>query len=898
MPTISVKRGIEFKKDLYTSRDRTPWLQEVGKELEANGVKLKLGEGAGAVEIGNGDQLVEFYKNYKADPQKMAEQVGLPVGRDLQEYVTDLMQALDDVVKDTSALSAGDTIDLTTTSDLSKVLGIDDKAARYASGSTEFGKSVRADDVSTVLGVHLTRMTAAEANDPLRGQMYIDATTFTQGGSTVTGRDSLEFESVRRLGGLDAEQVLALARSERNGRPVFARMRKASDSEAFSLGYSGIGFDKMRWDSGAHRVREANPFVSLTVESNRLELDEDDNEYEVSQGTDYFADTIYVAKDPADASRNYLADAGVQVRKRLRYDEPGALRRALIQTKVGSEVEGGMKSAAKSDIRRDSPNADDIAAMDKGVKEGRIKWGWQSTEQPIEPMADAYRAVSERVDLPDIGDHKDVMQLEEGAHIFSIRSRYHLNETNTSSMRSLYNQGAEWLGEIKGLVEASATMPQADKDSLTAMVDGITSKEAILERTKDALAAMDPDLDVADVDMAMLDTLMPTASRSSDKLTSRKKRVVADAIKSLHNELAEAIDDARREVADVRTPNGRDPMADEFGHEEETIDFMKQKFPDMATITTIGPFIKKLDEQLGGADKDAFIKELGEYLQNEENEDGLVNAADPDAAVAGIRKNMVSEHLEILHRQVEASGTMAQALWFDDVRAVYTEADRTTWNFLIDTFDFVTNITPEDWNELKPEQKDGREEIPADKIYNADIIAEVQIELGYEKDYVDTIKRAKGEIDGARAGLLMDFALEHAADTGAVADQPATFTAFVDSLKGQGDSDRQAKLDELTAFAADKGSPLTFDDESMGRLTEEMYTAARQGQPTDGHAGLVENLTTSEWIWETLRNTQEYVADLRGNRVMREAGRAGVSGGEWIVSEQSKGEKALAERPT
>lgn len=896
MPTISVKTGIEFKKDLYDSRDRTPWLQEVGNQIADKGVTLKLGEGQGAVAIKNADELVAFYKQYESDPQKMAEQVGLPTGgRDLQEYVTDLMQVLDDVVKQTSGMTQGDVVDLTTSGELSKVLGLDDKGARYASGSTRFGQTVKADDVNTVMGVQLTRLTAEEANDPLRGQMYIDAATFAGGGRTISGRNAVEFESVRRLSGPSGKELLELGRADSRGRPAWRRMRKAADAEAFSLGYAGITFDQMRWDGDAHAVREAMPYVSLVVEPNRFEVDED--EYEIDQGTDYFVDTIYVAKDPGDPGKDYLGDADVQVRKRLRYDRPGELRRALIQTKVGSEIEGGIKSAAKSDIRRDSPTEEDIAAMDAGVKNGIIKWGWQRDPQPIEPLADAYAAVSERVDLPDIGPHENVMMLEEAAHIFSIRSRYHLNETRPEHLRNLYNEGAEWLGEVKTLVEGSDGLAQTDKDRLVEMVDGITSREAIVELAKVSLSEMDPDLEVDDITPDALDDLMPTAGRSPDKLTSKKRRVVADAIKQLHDQLAEQIDDMRNGIAAVDTPNGRDAMAEEFDFPDETIDFMKQKFPDMLLTTTVGPFLEKLDEQLGGADKDAFIKELGEYLRDEENEDGLLNATDPDAAVAGIRKNMVSEHLEILHRQLEASGTMAQALWFDDVRTVFTEADRTTWNFLIDTFDFVSDITPEDWATLTPEQKDGRDEIPADKIYNADIIAEVQIELGYEEDYLTTISGAKTKLAEAKAGLLMDFALEHAADTGAVADQPATFTAFVEQLKGLDDAEREAKLAELSAFAEDKGSPLTFDDDTLAAFEEAQFTTARQGQPTEGHPALVEDLETATWIWDTLKQSQEYIADLRGSRVLREADRAGVNA-TWEVSDMSKGKKALATRPT
>ena len=49
--TLHIKRGIEFRPDLYNSRDRSAWLEAVGKELQDKGLTITVGEGQSAKEI-------------------------------------------------------------------------------------------------------------------------------------------------------------------------------------------------------------------------------------------------------------------------------------------------------------------------------------------------------------------------------------------------------------------------------------------------------------------------------------------------------------------------------------------------------------------------------------------------------------------------------------------------------------------------------------------------------------------------------------------------------------------------------------------------------------------------------------------------------------------------------
>jgi hypothetical protein len=879
--SIHIKYGVEFRRDLYQSNDRAPWLEAVGQELQDRGVSLRLGEGSSAFQVRNAGDLKRFYDKYESNPEQVAREIGLEPGQDLQRYVADLVQALDDIVKDTSGVKRGDTVDLRTGGDLSKLLGLEDAGRRYASSRTEFGKTAPAEGTMNVLGVMLSRHA-----DPLAGQMYIDPTTF-EGKSFKSDRNSLEFEAVRRLGGLDKGEMLELLRKEVNGRPVLRRMRKAKDAEAFSIGYDGISLDEMRWDSRAHSIREKSPFVSLTVESGRLEKDEDDGEYEVGLGTDYNEDAYY------DTDNFTLLNNDMSVRGRIRRDDavPGAdgVRRVLVQSKIGSSVdENGMKFAAKADIRKDGPSAEDIAGLDEDVRTGTSGWGWgANNEQPIEAIGLVFNELKERGQLDEIGGRKDVLQLKPKAHVRSTRSRFHYNETERNdSVRFFQKTGEPNIREALEFLGASENIDANDKAALQSLGEGILDRSVFVEACAEKLAAIDPNLSVADVNADTINALWPDKSVTSSKMETQKRKVVSEAIKTAFDDFAVKLDDSRRDIANS---GGRENRP--FRLTEDVIEFMKSKDAGSRSTMTVKPFMERFDKELAGPNRDAFVEELAVWLKDEKGESALFDAADKDKALGSIRGDMVSEHLEIMHRQIEASGSMGKNLWFDSARKAYAGNERQWGNFLIDTFDVSEFYTPEAWDKLSPEEKAGAEDIDPSKMYHAEIINEVQIELRYEKPFVEAKDKARSALQGAQAGLMMDFTLANGMDV--VADKPETFGNWLTEFKSQPQDQQQEVLQQLNAFAEDRGSAVRFSAEELSELPQSLMTTGRQGQDTAGHSQLVEDMEMTTFIWDELSGMQERMADLRGRRVRREAERAGYDGVSWEVSDLSKGDRAL-----
>src|SRR5262249_13090070 len=149
-----------------TAALRTDWFKAVGDELANRQLAVKISP---ATTVTNGDQAVALYNRFLNDKAALATELALPQGTTLQRYLSDLTQALDDAVKSTSDVK-GTTLDLTPTSDLSKLLGLDRLDAPYASPKTPFGASP-ADKVFHVGGVEVSHHDSQW--DPLQGQVYI-----------------------------------------------------------------------------------------------------------------------------------------------------------------------------------------------------------------------------------------------------------------------------------------------------------------------------------------------------------------------------------------------------------------------------------------------------------------------------------------------------------------------------------------------------------------------------------------------------------------------------------------------------------------------------------------------------------------------------------------------------
>lgn len=911
MPRVHVERGVQFKSDLFKANDRTAWFTEVGKELEKRKLTITLAPG---VTVANATQLADIIKQYNTDKAGLQAKLNLPAGTTLANYVQDLVQALDDVVKDTSDVT-DKMIDMGATSDYSKLLGLD-SSSRYASGSTAIGKA-KVDAVHTPGGIEVSRTKGVAGTtpvtppvtpavpDPLEGQLYIDSKTFAGMPAYSWNRNGVELEQVSGVSGVDGKDLLKALRQTNNaGRSTFQRLRKPEMSEAYTIGYSGVGLDDMKWDGDSHRQREKNKFVSLTIESGRYEAPPPaagsttpatPAPREISVGTDKMDDTYYDTKDFA------LMDADFSVRGRARWDTDTEIRRILVAVKSNTTIdEFGMKRNGKVDVRNDGASAAEIANLDKDIRTGMSSWNGSTS--PFSPLKGVYDAVNKNGALPDIGPHTDVLQLEPKVHMRSVRSRYHLNETSLQAMQDFYAKTTAKLDH--GIALATAVQPKvtgADKktvDDLLAAANGIKDGSAIARLAEAELKKIDPAMTV---DAASVKALMPDGSAQSwnrptyDQATIDKRKVVAEALDTAYHAYAQQLDGARRIITESqdRTFENHPPLV---------MAWMKSTDPALINKKTYDPILARFETIAAKtpADRAVDLKAFNDYgaAQKAANVRDFRNFTPlTDEQFLAIKPQVLTEVVRVEQRQLEAAGSMAKGLWYEDARNFYVPgAGRNTGNFIIDTTDMTEYVKHADWEAIPADKRTPANLLPEDKVFHVSLVNETQIELGEEKAYIDRLSELGGKINDDRASLAMKW-FDATGRPGVDKTKPETYAAAFKALMDQPAAARDADLVKLNDFLKDQKSGLApFKAKEAQALVAPDYagfTAANRDKPVRTTNETERQLDGARFIFEQILDVQKAVVASKEDRVRNQLENAGLRNFEWKQTDSSKGMTAL-----
>lgn len=567
---------------------------------------------------------------------------------------------------------------------------------------------------------------------------FMDANTFT--GSTGGGwkRDNVELEATFTVSDITPQKLHAfLMTPDDDGRTGFETLRKHRIVEAFTYSY---GIDEMPWASKHHRLRESFPHVALSIESGRFEWDEDDQRRELSLGTDYMDDVYFDTKDFA------LLKNDIQVRGRVRWDTVDTVRRLLIAAKFGAGVDAeGIKRAAKIDVRTEGGDHKDTLTAD--VQRGTVKW--QGRETPVEPLAVVYERMNELGLLPDIDGYKDVLLLLPQVYLRSARSRYHMNEVRIGTIESLFDNGMARISVATELAEAA--QGRIDTAELTALIelgkaieDGSATHAAILE----AIKAEFPAVTDREVEEAQPSSVPPTSIEAL-----RRRELTAGAIKDVYDAFAEQLDDLDRDIAD-NADGDWDDLAEMWRA------YVISTRSSLRSTTTWTAF---RDAWLSTDPVDG-LKAFNEYALAERDAGSeLFEGFEPVMSWDGIGKDLVRELLKIHGRQIEAAGTAARTLWFDNARAFYVPASRRyTSNFLIDTMDVAQMLSRQEWDGLTDAQRKPGAVLPPAAVFQTVLVNEVQIELGAEEAYLERIAALQAQIDDgtadAQTQALMDGA--------------------------------------------------------------------------------------------------------------------------------------------
>lgn len=864
MPSITVKRGVQFRPDLFAKSDRNPWFDAVGKELETKGVSLKIGEGANAKVVKDGASLKAAMKELQAQ--------ATAANQPLRAYVADLVQAMDDVVVG-GKVKAGDVFDFSKGSGLAKALGMDDtNRSNYAATTTEFGKAAKLKPEASLAIDGVTLQIVEPQVIDLSTVPHMSAESLKNAPVTY-GRDGEEVEDTRVITGLTKDETVALANNALND------LQRPKAVAGLTVGV--VPLEEMSWESDAHALRRANPYVSFTLDTRSYEVNPNNGQPRVAIGRDFFFDTFMAKKDLKTGKLTKdLQKAELMYRTRIRYGsdkDPFAGTRVLIGMKEGTAIDAsGTKHARKIDSRTDSANQEIFDTLTNSAATGKLgqAWGSWSANNVAPAAVSVYRAAVQKGITDNAGGETGVLALEPGAVARQIRGRFHLDETDQSALVSSFQQAGEpRIKELSDLIAAApdwaASNGQPSKAELSAKAAALLDRSAIVGAATEGLKKLDPTLTV---DKALIDRLWPGQPISS-KQDAKLQRVVADAIRGQYDGFAENVDQLQRNIGgntekSVRDAGGANEVRDFLRTKAAVSRFMSaaertsgsgvtvgnaasyvayaKKVVDMpegkdktnllqsmgvgvnqlkdmteASFTspvkvngelvkqqTFGGFIKEFDAQLAGPNKDAFLAELGKALGNKAP--ALANATDKAKVAGDIRKNLVAAHAEVLHRMVEGAAGWGQAVWFNNYRQEALNINPQSWNFIIGSMDYTEFYDAKNGQALSFQDRVSRKPLDGAKMTGAMISNDIQIELEAEAGYTSAIRRAQYALNGAAAGLMMDYALSKGTP-GLTAGDAAGFEKWFATQVAKTGAPKQAFIDELNAFAKSKGSAIDYN---------------------------------------------------------------------------------------
>lgn len=597
------------------------------------------------------------------------------------------------------------------------------------------------DAVDFVGPVALDRLVGAilsECEVDLETRPFINEKTFDGSQGTTSGRDNVELEATMTLGGITGQKLheVLLSTDDRD-RTVFQRLTKARIMEAYTYEFP---IDEMPWDGDSHDAREALPFIPLSIENGRYPIDPESGERELDLGTDVMDDTYY------DSYDYRLLRAEMILRGRVRWDNADTVRRLLIASKFNPFIDdNGIKRASKVDIRTFGDQH--MASLDNDVRRGKVDW--ESPDRPAEPIRELYFKLLDEGRLPTIGQHEDVLILDPKVHLRSTRRRYHLDLASRNSMRDFYSNGRARLQEMVDQAQAAIDAGFLSSTAESAATDLVALGNSMLDGSAIRPRAQQIDSSMDFTNITFPDAL-PTTAGSFEEL--EKNRVVAEAVDALYHEFSDALDDIDRDLTETRGLDF-DEFVDMF------VAWRKSERSEFRRIKTAKTFLEEW-ERLDALSDAALGSALGDFntfaaarqADGDDDFEDFAPVSPRDAVWQALGKHLRFEYVKISQRMIEGTGTMANALWFDQAREFYVpSSSRPFGNFMIDTMDMTEMLTQQEWNRIPA--ADQRIDVPFDPatVFHTALVNEVQIELGQEESYVSRIEELNELVAGGSA---------------------------------------------------------------------------------------------------------------------------------------------------
>ena len=526
---------------------------------------------------------------------------------------------------------------------------------------------------------------------------------------------------------------------DRQGRPLLEKLGEPGPLAAFALG-AGAPLDEVPWDAESHQIRQGSRYVSTSLGAGSVRV-----------GPDGLA---IVARAGAKESQYYdtsgfdlfQADSDMATRWVVSYDGARPTRAEIgVLTDSRRDSLGFERHVSIASTHKE-PSAQEIRALDRAVRSGRIRWGGRAEELPAVQVT--HQLLADKGRGAATGRRA---RLEPKIHLRTFSRAISLRRTATPQLVALTDLArgrvTSALAEVRqaagdgGSPELIRLAGELEHLAATVLDPGRLAAEL-----SPALRAIDPAADTSP--QAIRDLLAgtrPPAGRAEALSWHQRRGVVVEAVSAAYQRFGAEL--AQGAAVVHGPPRGAEAFRA----------WVQARRPDLARKTTFEPFAAA-HARIASGSPAAVKRALAAF-----NRFGARRRAAGDPAFAGFEpldqagfralgRALRSASLQVAARQIQAGGSAWRSLWFTGLEhflvgpeGAYGEA------FLTSKLAITEMVRPEAWSRLPAAKRNPTVPFDEDAIVTRSLSGEAELEPGLERAYLTRMRALRREV---RAGRL------------------------------------------------------------------------------------------------------------------------------------------------
>ena len=680
---------------------------------------------------------------------------------------------------------------------------------------------------------------------------------------------SYQIQTARTFTGGSPASLLRFTRGIKNGKSLFQTLAIPNHADAYSFPQGNgpspepLNLDKLSWNKTTHKVREKHPYFFLAV--NRTPSGDPEAFHRHFNITKIYDTSEYTA------TNNRLR---LMSEFHTTFQTPPApdLVSASVKSRSMNRANSGVGYLGSQEGSSTSFN------LERGSKDHSRKKLLKLLDTTIKTSAESFKSTIKskfvepvqyvKQTLP--GKASKSVEMEQKLILIQEGYSYPIQIAPRHLMLEIYNNAFASVRLIKDLAERSGRSFDDDRktkliDRCNLILDPHSFKAAVAQRGGVNLSYVEPHLP-------------STASSNLSAGGVHVRHQVAKGIDRVFHNFAKKLDSVRKDLAGARAAQSR-RLAEVF------LTWSRSQNPSLKDTGAILPILNYYDNLLSSPALDHSLLQFSRFAaQASVNSMTDLSRADRKSMFKSMRAGLVYQLIGAKKRQIESAGSIAKSIWFQDFHQ-HLFGTPMPKKFAIETFERITAIRPEHFNQLTEKQKVGADPIRSKHALNFNLFNRIEASPEYASLVGDRIGALDRELEEIRTGIFMRFAREHhKGKKGFNYTRRSDYVKFLKQLTDQPPKQAYAVIGQLNRYTTQQGvKGYEFTIKSLANLNTRLFTPEVREKTASGYAVKDKKMKTYTSYLEKLHSTFNAIADERSRHIYRQTRRRGYGQIGWRV---------------